>query len=281
MSCPRSALITGLYRRRFRLRFPKVDTIRNPTLVTEIIEKRANLQRRIRAVREAQSIYMPPVPQLVARHRLTQAQAEKSNSSTTSSAARLARLRSMHVAVSPEPAMGAESDPLFFPHQLSIGDLDACHGGIAQTEARLRLGQLRSSLDKVRIHLHIKSRLIVWKRDNVRCQVPNTRAVGQIDSNEAKLIAHAEKYRAARAAYIELVGRGDWETTWRVLLGTDVRCLKDTFDEEPGEGEPEGHREVSWIWLSADRTHGNSAARVVPGLTDGASTSSFIGCCLI
>lgn len=220
-------------------------------------------------MREAQAIYTPPVPQRVARYHLDTARMPPS-STAASNTARIARIRNAATAVSAEPARGVESEPLFFPHQLSVEELDASHTGIADMEARLRLGQLRSSMDKLRVQLHIKARIVTWKRDNVRCQVPNTRAVGQLDTNEGKLLGHAEKYRNARKAYLELVGPGIWQETWRELKHADVRCLKDTFDEEPGEGEPEGHREVSWIWFPADQTHGGAAARVIPGMTDGA-----------
>ena len=93
-----------------------------------------------------------------------------------------------------------ESQPLFLPHSLTQEDRDACTGDLGQIEERLRDAQLLASLDQLRVHLHIKSRLVTYKNRHVRHQVPNTRARRRIEVNEGKIIALAEKYRAARKA---------------------------------------------------------------------------------
>lgn len=145
-----------------------------------------------------------------------------------------------------------EDQPLFLPSTLTVPQFTGCTNasGLKDLEKRLREGQLRSSLDKLRVHLHIKTRLMAFKGRNVRHQGPTTRARKKINSNEAKIIAYAEKYRAARRAMVALVGPGDWESEWRVLDRRDVRCLKDD-DPETALPTSEGHRQLSWIWRAA------------------------------
>lgn len=133
-------------------------------------------------------------------------------------------------------------------------------------ESRLRFGQLRSSLDKLRLHLHIKQRMLVFKAQNIRHQASVTRALGLLDSNEGKLIGFAEKYCAAHAAYKELVGDGPWQAEWRELRREDIRLLRDSKEPTEDEVGTEGHREVSWIWQTGDKQQGT-----IPGIANGMS----------
>lgn len=208
---------------------------------------------------------MPTVAQQVALHHLEHPVAQP-----TSTATRVSRLRTAAVPAIPEPVDGPESEPLFFPHTLETDELDMCAPSLAEMESRLRLGQMRSSLDKLRVHLHIKSRLLVFKARNVRHQASNTRSMGQIDSNELKIVGFAEKYRAARCAYLELVGPGSWENEWRALERSDVRCLRDATNiPAPDEtGGTEGQREVSWIWQTGDRHDLGGDAEELPGIKE-------------
>lgn len=242
--------------------------MRNPLHVAEIIEKRSNLRRRLRALREWQAVYMPPVGLHAATYHTAQTTVV---SSADSVASRVSKLWNIATAVPPEAARGSEHEPVFFPHHLTVEELDLCHSGIAVMESRLRMGQMRSSLDKLRVQLHIKTRLLKFKAKNVRNQTSNTRFLGQIDTNEGRIRSHAEKYRAARAAYLELEGPGTWENTWRKLLSTDVRCLRDSRETPADETGTEGHREVAWIWQTGDRHESDEQAGIVPGIADGAS----------
>ena len=145
-------------------------------------------------IREIQALYMPCVPRYVGRWLQSNTQS----------------------------ADFPEEYPLVLPHSLSSDDLPLCAPDIASLEERLRDGCLHDSLDKLRVHLHIRSRLAVDKTRNVRHQGANTRARNKINVNEGKITALAEKYRAARTAKLALAGHGDWEKTWRVLERADV-----------------------------------------------------------
>ena len=155
-----------------------------------------------------------------------------------------------------------ECETLFLPHELTAEQLASCVRGLVDTEIRLRIGQMRSALDSLRVYLHIKSRMIRFKARNVRAQVPNTRAREKIDANEARIVTAAEKYRGAWRAKKSVSGLGEWTKEWRELKQTDVRCLQGDDDGLPAQSE--GRRIVSWIWLSADRDDGDDA-----GLNEG------------
>ncbi|KAF7795842.1 hypothetical protein EIP86_007009 [Pleurotus ostreatoroseus] len=203
---------------------------RTPTQTAELIDKRATIRRRLLAVREIQAIYMSCVPQMLARY-----------------------LQS-----TPHAAEYPEEQNLYLPSSLSPEELQGCKSGISALEERLRDAQLYDSLDRLRVHLHIRSRLAVNKARNVRHQGANTRARRKIDVNESKIGALADKYRAARRAKLSIAGPGDWEKQWRVLDRSDVRTLavQDNFAnmtaEETVRQISEGRRTTSWIWMTAD-----------------------------
>ena len=126
---------------------------------------------------------------------------------------------------------------------------------------------MHDALDKLRLHLHIKTRLVTFKDRNVRNQVANTRARGRINANEVKIKAFANKYRRARDAKFALTGQGEWQNRYRVLADHDIRTLRgDVFEPSPDliagntfstllTPETEGRRRTSWIWLAADAMH--------------------------
>ena len=142
-------------------------------------------------------------------------------------------------------------------HVLGRRRAGAVDADVAALE-RLRDAQLSDSLDKLRVHLHIKSRLLAGKKRNARHQGANTRARRRIDVNEDKIVHLAEKYRAARQAKLVLTGPGEWERTWQVLKREDVRTLQAEDDpinvtaEEGLRMLSEGRRTTSWIWMSSD-----------------------------
>lgn len=213
--------------------------------VVEVSEKRTALKNRLTALRAVQAIYMPIVTQLLAQHS-TQPRATSSGR------------RTVWVGDSDSP----KHQPLFLPHALTPEQRNMCTKGLNNIEKRLREGQLRNSLDTLRVHLHIKSRLLRYKTENVRHQAPNTRAHEKLDMNENKIVLAAEKYRKA------WVVMKSYNTTavWQELKRQDVRCLQ----VDHGRGESEGHRTVSWIWQSTDCARGdNSDSEDDHGLKEG------------
>lgn len=211
--------------------------------MTELVEKRTALRRRLAGVRAIQAIYMPCVPALIAGHTQSLLAARR-------------------------PADAIEDEPLFLPSGVGDDALDACEAGLADIENKLRDGQLRDSLDKLRVQLHIKARLINFKARNARRQMACTRSNHKIHENEKKIKEYGAKYRAARQAKLALVGQGDWEHEWRELKAGDDRCMQED-DPTASRCVSEGRRTISWIWLaSGDRRHGEEAAHL-PGMDDG------------
>lgn len=215
-----------------------------------MVSKRATIRRRLTTLCSVQAIYMPCVPQLLARALQSDSNGERQHT------------------LLQQP----EEQAILFPHQLSIEELERCTSGLAEIEERLRDAQLYDALDKLRLRLHIKTRLVTFKNRNVRHQGPNTRARRHIDVNETKIVQVAEKYRAARRAKLALAGHGPWEHEWRELAKADVRTM--LADDDPinisasaSNSASEGRRTTSWIWMAADRK-GN-----VDDLQDGTSNS--------
>lgn len=160
----------------------------------------------------------------------------------------------------------AEEQPLMFPSDLSATELALCTPGIAKIEEQLRDGQMHDALEKLRIHLHEKTRLLNFKNRNVRNQIANTRARTRIDANQIRVMTYARKYRRARDAKLKLTGTGEWEKKYRVLNDSDIRTLRgDAYDAVslPADGTlstllgSEGRRRTSWIWFSGDTADGD------------------------
>ncbi|GJF00807.1 CxC2 domain-containing protein [Phanerochaete sordida] len=231
--------------RRFRAKYPPA-TSGNPVNTAEVIAKRASLRHRITSIRNVQAIYMPCVPMKLARHRQSLVAASASTASNGPSTS--SRPRSQADA---DVVDLPEHQPLFLPSSLGQAERDGCAGGITDMECKLRDGQLADSLDKLRVHLHIRSRLVSYRDRHVRHQGPSTRARTRIDQNESKITALKAKYRAARAAKVALVGPGTWEQRYKPLEDADVTAIRGD-DAISGVGMSEGKYVLSWIWMGAD-----------------------------
>jgi hypothetical protein len=70
----------------------------------------------------------------------------------------------------------AEDVPLLLPSALSEAQRALCAGGVEHVEALMRDAQCRSGLARLRNQLHIKSRLLTYKKHQVRHQGANTRS---------------------------------------------------------------------------------------------------------
>ncbi|KAJ7734404.1 hypothetical protein B0H16DRAFT_1467534 [Mycena metata] len=183
-----------------------------------------------------------------------------------------------------------EHMPLLLPSGLSPAARSVgCLAGLSHVEARMRHAQCRSALASLRNQLHMKSRLLVYKKNHVRHQGANTRSRTIVARNEGKIGLHSEKYQMAWDA-IRVLGDGDPNKVgWQVLNKDDIRCMEDTEDlvkkaerherqeakrrrwqtqlkeqgllpaemdeemeeEDAGERIAENRRTVSWIWTVA------------------------------
>ncbi|KIP01514.1 hypothetical protein PHLGIDRAFT_80473 [Phlebiopsis gigantea 11061_1 CR5-6] len=268
--------------RKFHLRYPKNAALPT-TMERERLEKRGLLRRRITTIREVQAVYMSCVPQLLARiHRDTRIPATSLSAMTSGGNPRESALRS---AAPPASSTLPEDECLFLPYQLTSDQLALCTEGLAAIEERLRDAQLHDSLDKLRIQLHIKSRMVGFKHRHVRNQRPNECIRRQINVNDQKVKLFSEKYRAARTAKHKLAGPGDWECEYRILKNEDVRTMvaeDDPVNQRAAEVNAqasrtnkgkrkmvsEGKRKTSWIWLGAAVEGEGAEAGEVAGLSD-------------
>ena len=246
-----------------------------------MIEKRNGIRRRIAAVREVQAIYMPSVPQLAALHLQAQRQRHRQLQHAITVGGSSSTIPTDHAPPSTLPEDLPEDTKLFLPSELPPTALAGCTDDLANIEERLRDAQLYDSLDKLRVQLHIKSRMLIFKGRNIRNQKPNLRAQRHLTVNESKIKIFAEKYRAAWRAKSVLAGEGRWQLTWKVLQREDVRTMSiedDPVNRNAAEANAalrskvnkkrkmlsEGRRKTSWIWLAA-----GTEEEDVSGMTDG------------
>ncbi|GJF01001.1 hypothetical protein PsYK624_173060 [Phanerochaete sordida] len=264
--------------RRFHQKYPIV-TKELMSLATDIFDRRAAIRRRTQTIREIQAIYMPPVAQLVAAElpvisanlkRKADERQKRSRTSTAASTGASPPARDVETTVPPEHV------PLFLPSNISPEHLGSLSPRLRAMESDLREGQMRSALDKLRVHLHIKTRLVSFKARQVRHQRENMKAREQLETNDMKIKSFKEKYRAARAAKMRLDGPGSWEQEWRPLGDNDVRGLRDFDPLLTAENESlprrqivtEGGRSISWIWNGVGRRDDSSEAGNLGGMNE-------------
>ncbi|KAJ7053249.1 hypothetical protein C8F01DRAFT_945947, partial [Mycena amicta] len=89
----------------------------------------------------------------------------------------------------------------------------------------MREAQCRSALVLLRNQLHIKARLLLYKKHHVRHQIANTRSRTLINRNEGKIKLRAEKFQAARRALIVLLN--GTPPPFPALRKADIRCMED------------------------------------------------------
>ncbi|KAJ7617937.1 hypothetical protein FB45DRAFT_872384 [Roridomyces roridus] len=176
-----------------------------------------------------------------------------------------------------------EQVPLMLPSALPIHlqSPPGCMAGLADIENALREAQCSSSLVRLRNQLTMKSRLLVYKKNQSRHQAQNTRSRTLVAKNESKIRGHSEKFQMAWQARLSLAGGDEAAVGWPKLRKVDIRCMENPDDlakkgekrkratdrahqlrrenglpeEDVEMGDEEGSvragekfREVSWIW---------------------------------
>ncbi|KAK7053876.1 CxC2 domain-containing protein [Favolaschia claudopus] len=181
----------------------------------------------------------------------------------------------------------AEDVPLMLPSSLSAterGD-GGCVRGVVEVESQLRSAQCRTALPRLRNQLHMKSRLLLYKKNNARHQGMNTRSRTIVARNESKIRLHSEKFQMAWEARLRLVNGDASKVGWPRLKKEDIRCMQDaeqvsrdaekrrkaterrlvredemrddgllpplTEEEEMVTRGGENMREIAWIWTMA------------------------------
>ncbi|KAJ7715348.1 hypothetical protein B0H16DRAFT_1339955, partial [Mycena metata] len=188
-----------------------------------------------------------------------------------------------------------ETEPLFLPSALSTAErqLEPLKD-LAVKEEELRRAQCGMALVTLRNQLHIKSRLLTYKKLQSRNQGANTRARSIVMRNESQIRLHSEKYQMAWEAIGRLCDGDASRIGLRRLRQEDIRCMEDAEDlrrdrdkrqkqterrlqreselRAQGELPPltaeeresarrsggENVREVSWIWTGTG-TQGSDA----------------------
>lgn len=212
---------------------------------TDLVEQRSKLSRNIARFRTLQATYTPTALQVLAE-------------------------RPAAIPGDGDSAPLVENIPLCLPSSLSTTEhASGVREGLFNMEEQLRDAQMRTSLDRLRNQLHIKSRLLTYRGTNVRHQGATTRSRALMFRNDIKIRLYAEKYQAAWQAKLRLCD-GDLERVgWHPLdLNKDIRCMEEEEDVEREnqrrESRGEGRRQISWIWMGAD-------SRGAVGLQDGKS----------
>ena len=215
-------------------------------------EQRTSFHRRLKRFRQIQTLYMPIVCRKVAM-----------DPSST------------------EAPQVIEKTPLYLPSSLSPTDRSiGCTIGLGSAELDLRQAQCRDALEQLRTMIHIRSRLVQYKRYDVRHVGPNTRCNELIANHETRITRTADKYRRARRAVLALAGPGLWANELRELRVEDLRGLEDDDPETVKRKEEqmrkrrkksklhtpaEGNRVQSWIWsgvTNGDKPYDESECQI-------------------
>lgn len=138
--------------------------------------------------------------------------------------------------------------PLVLPS--SLRKVQLAGDELREYEWRLREGQAYDALHEMRQHLRVRAHCYKNKDRFSRGVRENLRSLSAIKKVQVRVDRAARKYRVARAALVSLsedIGSGDWKERMKPLKELEpghVRGLSDGL-----EGESEGKRTISWIWL--------------------------------
>ncbi|KAF7299523.1 CxC2 domain-containing protein [Mycena indigotica] len=111
--------------------------------------------------------------------------------------------------------------------------------------------------------LHIKYRLLLYKRTQSHHQKTNTRSRTLVTRNEYKILLHSWKYQAAHSALVAIAEGNTSEVSWPCLHKDDIRCLEDS--DELAKREV---REKKAILRQAQRDEAMRKAGIIPLLSN-------------
>ncbi|KAJ7834834.1 hypothetical protein B0H13DRAFT_1653010 [Mycena leptocephala] len=139
-----------------------------------------------------------------------------------------AAIQALAARVAPEKEF-AEDTPLMLPSALSPEQREngGCSEKLVGIEDALRNAQCRTSLVRLRRQLHIKSRLLLYKKNHSRAQHMNTRSRTIVARNESKIRLHSEKFQMAWEARRKIAGGNVEKVGWPKLRKEDIRCMQD------------------------------------------------------
>ncbi|KAJ7828015.1 hypothetical protein B0H14DRAFT_2594831 [Mycena olivaceomarginata] len=123
----------------------------------------------------------------------------------------------------------AEDTPLMLPSALAPEECEngGCLKEVLKIEDDMRAAQCRTALPRLRNQLHIKSRLLLYKKHNSRHQGMNTRSRTIVACNESKIRLHSEKFQMAWQARLRIARGEKSRVGWPQLKKEDIRCMQD------------------------------------------------------
>ena len=119
-------------------------------------------------------------------------------------------------------------------------------GLLIRKEIRLRIAQSNDVLDSARHYLCVSAKVFDSKVTQTAGTGtrPNTHMLGLQKRYEEKAHRSMHRYNAARNALIQLEPNAMWSTTLRELKKEHLRL------PQRGQETTEGHRTLSWIWIT-------------------------------
>ncbi|KAJ3730319.1 hypothetical protein C8R42DRAFT_693124 [Lentinula raphanica] len=126
-----------------------------------------------------------------------------------------------------------EAIPIIFPSNLSVEERSSgCHKDLAKIEEQLRDAQIRGALDSLRNHLHMKSRLLTYRKSNIKAQAMITKSQALLKRNQKHIDSDSHRYKAAWSSLERLRGAGN--SGWNRLRPSDVRMMDGGEDRALG-----------------------------------------------
>ncbi|KAJ3748284.1 hypothetical protein EV360DRAFT_76226 [Lentinula raphanica] len=214
----------------------------------ELTERRTRMMRLMGRLRSLQALYMPAALTYLGNRQTDQDQVE-------------------HV----------ENIPVVLPSTLPPSErVSGCRSGLLSIEEQLREAQLRASLNSLRNHLHMKFRLLTYRKTNVKAQGTITKSQALLKRNErhrdVRMMGNDDN--SALGMERKRVGKRtrDREAASKAIKNTndDLGGMSsdDDYSSSDGNGGKdgtategsraklarvraqvgEGFRETSWIW---------------------------------
>ena len=132
--------------------------------------------------------------------------------------------------------------PSTLPHQVP------CDTKLQDIEWNLHYGQAHDALTELHQTLCSCSYMLHFKDHFLREQGANTHAHNSLKAIDVKVNTATARYHTAYRAMVTLsplLGKTGWQNALRPLTDEDIHQMTTGT-----EGESEGHRWVSWIWLT-------------------------------
>ncbi|KAL0571368.1 hypothetical protein V5O48_010593 [Marasmius crinis-equi] len=215
---------------------------------TSVAERRGKILRQIAKFRASQRVYTPQVSAVIAQ---------------------------LPYPDPNDPPTPAERTTLYMPSELSseLRSLPEMSVWVSMG-TEFRRTQLKSSLDAIRTHLFVQTRLHSERSLHIHHQKANTRARHTLERNRRKITENTLKYQHGWAALRNLVGK-DF-VGYQELKDGDVvsysdpefkakrnvrRVKRRRDDAEPVIRGGESSRLVSWIWMGVDTSENSEAMK--------------------